>query len=471
MAAKLVYKGHLPVTDHSLNEMTAVAHLYGPWKSNDYGRWAELHNAAVDIPGLPRKAATQAINQLIERGIISRRTIDNHDIYELAGAYSYKGSVAGAAKRKVAELMHPSTISPDDTPVDRIEVTRNVIHHKHSTVEVGTPPAYFNILAGRGNKRNKLLIQPPAKADPKLLRLVSPHNVYLGLSPLGCCIRLMMEMTTDDLGRTVVSIEDLCRRLGRKIMTRTSKSAIRAEIDLIAEQGHLRLFEDTEREYVYVRDAAQHAMRKKRLTPKLPFLYPESLDWTLDTKLNLLFHARNHKAAARNIMVYSGHSYQDRAGTRLNAVYRSMGHYYDRLETTIKELSNRPDRSVADIVGTAQDYNINRTIRFFMAVEHDMEERALEIYYDDVCGAAAAGDPPQLTTLDTESAGGDMLVPALFEMRYGCSLSDYLTEKEAKWLPVWRSMTEEPHGLGMFNAVKDVQRHALQTAGGGANGA
>lgn len=66
--------------------------------------------------------------------------------------------------------------------------------------------------------------------------------------------------------------------------------------------------------------------------------------------------------------------------------------------------------------------------------------------------------PPGQTVHDTESPGGNLLVPALFEMRYGRSLSDYVAEKEAKWLPVWRAREEEPMALAMFNTLTGIKR-------------
>ena len=68
--------------------------------------------------------------------------------------------------------------------------------------------------------------------------------------------------------------------------------------------------------------------------------------------------------------------------------------------------------------------------------------------------------PPGQTVHDTESPGGNLLVPALFEMRYQCGLIEYVAEKEAKWLPVWRARDEVPRALAMFNTLSELKRDA-----------
>ena len=94
-----------------------------------------------------------------------------------------------------------------------------------------------------------------------------------------------------------------------------------------------------------------------------------------------------------------------------------------------------------------------------------MEEKALEIYYRDALSCIGSDDQPQLTTLDTESPGGNLLVPALFEMRYQCGLIEYVAEKEAKWLPVWRAREEVPRALAMFNTLTGIKRDAGASSG------
>ena len=456
MSAKLIYKGHLPVTGHSLNEMTVVAHLYGPWRSNDMGRWKVIRDSIIRIPGLSQKAVTQAINSLIERRIIAKWTINNQDCYELAGAYAAKGLTNAAATRKIAAAMHPPTTSDELTPVERIEVVRKVVHRKSGPVEVCTPPSYFNDIPGPGKDRNKLLLQPPGKVGPNMLRMVSPHNVYAELTALGCCIRLMLEMVADDLGRAEIDLDDLSSRLGRKIMARLSKQSLRQEIEGMAKEGHLKVFERGGVKCAYIRDAAQPAMRNKRLTRDLPFLYPEHREWTLDSAENQLFYARNFAAAARNKLVATSHDFRDKGGTRINFVYRPMSDFADQLDKTLEVVQDETGTGLtSDIIRQSQ---WDEQIKFFMAVENGLEELALEIYYEDVCNGQF--DRPRLTTLDTESRGGNFLVPALFEMRYGLSLQDYVAEMTAKWLPRWLASPEKPYALEVFESAQSIEAPA-----------
>ncbi len=454
MSAKLINKGHLPVMGHSLNEMAAVAHLYGPWKCNDFGRWIEPHGSIIRIPGLSKKAVTQAINSLIERKIIEKWTINNQDCYELAGAYSFKKLTTAVAKRKIEELMHPSITADETTPADRIEVVRKVVHRKNSTEEVGTAPSYFNNIPGPGKRGKKLLIQPPAKVESSMLRMVSPHNVYSELSPLGCCIRLMLEMVADDLGRVAVDLDDLSSRLGRKIMGRSSKQNLQQEIERMAEQGHLRLFERGGVTCAYICDAAQHGMKKKRLTAGLPYFHPEHPEWTLDTAENLFFYTKNYQAHARNLLAATSNHYVDKGGTRLNEVYRPMSYFGDQLDKEIAGATELIKKAGLEIP-KADDFIRNSQwgvqSKFFVAVEHKLEELALEIYYMEEL--EGPDYPSRLTTLDTESRVSSLLAPALFQLRYGLTINDYVAALEAKWLPKWRYAAEQPFGLKLFNLL------------------
>jgi len=455
MSAKLIYKGHLPVTGHSLNEMTVVAHLYGPWRSNDFGRWRVPQNSIVRIPGLSPKAVTQAINSLIKRKIIDKWTTNNEDNYELVGAYAAaKGSTNAGAKRKIDAAMHPSTVADETTSIDRIEEVRKVVNGKNGPVELGTPPSYFNDIPGPANRRNKLLLQPPSKAASHMLRMVSPHNVYAELTPLGCCIRLMLEMVADDLGRSVIDLDDLSSRLGRKIMGRSSKQSLRQEIDRMAKDGHLKVFERGGVKCAYIRDAAQPAMDKMRLTRGLPFLYPELPQWTLDTPENVLFYAKNYAAKARNKMVATSSDSRDKGGSRLNVLYRPMSFFADQLHKTLAVVQELAGGTITDHL--VRQAKWDEQTKFFMAVDCDLEELALEIYYEDVCTNA----PPRLTTLDTESRGGNFLVPALFEMRYGFSIKDYAAEMTAKWLPRWLASPEKPYALEVFESAQSIEAPA-----------
>jgi hypothetical protein len=453
MSAKLIYKGHLPVAGHSLNEMTAVAHLYGPWRSNDMGRWKVTRDSIIRIPGLSQKAVTQAINSLIERRIIAKWTIDNQDCYELAGAYAAKGLASATARRKIDAAMHPPTLADETTSIDRIEEVRKVVNRKNGPVELSTPPAYFNDIPGPGKNRNKLLLQPPGKVGPNMLRMVSPHNVYEKLTPLGCCIRLMLEMVADDLGRSVIDIDDLSSRLGRKIMGRSSKQSLRQEIDRMAKDGHLKVFERGGVTCAYIRDAAQPAMRNKRLTPDLPLLYPEHPEWTLDSPENQLFYARNFEAAARNKLVATSFEFTDKAGTRLNVMYRPMSFFADQLHKTLAVVQELAGGTVTDHL--VRQAKWDEQTKFFMAVDCDLEELALEIYYEDVCNGQF--DRPRLTTLDTESRGGNFLVPALFEMRYGLSLQNYVAAMTAKWLPRWDTSPTKPYALQVYESAQSIE--------------
>ena len=456
MSAKLIYKGHLPVTGHSLNEMTVVAHLYGPWRSNDFGRWRVPQNSIVSIPGLSPKAVTQAINSLIKRRIIAKWTINNQDCYELAGAYAAKGLTNAAARRKIVAEMHPPTTSDELTPVERIEVVRKVVHRKSGPVEVCTPPSYFNDIPGPGKDRNKLLLQPPKKVEHHMLRMVSPHNVYAELTALGCCIRLMLEMVADDLGRAEIDLDDLSSRLGRKIMARLSKQSLRQEIEGMAKEGHLKVFERGGVTCAYIRDAAQHAMRKMRLTRGLPFLHSEHPEWTLDSPENQLFYARNFEAAARNKLVATSFDFTDKAGRRLNVVYRPMSYFADQLHKTLAVVQEAAGGAVKEhLVRHAQ---WDEQTKFFMAVEHDLEELALEIFYADVCSGLY--DRPRLTTLDTEAKGGVLIVPALFELRYNRNINDYVAEMTAKWVPQWRTSPEKPYALQVFESAQSLEAPA-----------
>ena len=456
MSAKLIYKGHLPVTGHSLNEMTVVAHLYGPWRSNDMGRWKVIRDSIIRIPGLSQKAVTQAINSLIERRIIAKWTIDNQDCYELVGAYAAKGLASAAARRKIDAAMHPPTLADETTSIDRIEEVRKVVNRKNGPVELSTPPAYFNDIPGPGKNRNKLLLQPPGKVGPNMLRMVSPHNVYAELTALGCCIRLMLEMVADDLGRAEIDLDDLSSRLGRKIMARLSKQSLRQEIEGMAKEGHLKVFERGGVTCAYIRDAAQHAMRKMRLTRGLPFLHSEHPEWTLDSPENQLFYARNFEAAARNKLVATSFDFTDKAGRRLNVVYRPMSYFADQLHKTLAVVQEAAGGAVKEhLVRHAQ---WDEQTKFFMAVEHDLEELALEIFYADVCSGLY--DRPRLTTLDTEAKGGVLIVPALFELRYNRNINDYVAEMTAKWVPQWRTSPEKPYALQVFESAQSLEAPA-----------
>ena len=316
---KLSHLDAIDMRELTLAQRYALITLSGPWISDDYGRFTTLPGALPLLPALSRRAAMAALTALEKGGLLKTWTIAGTKCWEVAGAYAFKRGLKEAkeerrqmAIRRQKEREKRKKCKEDGT----LYVPSKTRNSRGSHILIQTSRGNMTPLRQslwyrssvplpKGLQRNRMIKNQPNDPDQCNLRLLPSFNPAEGLTALGAVIRHYLLMESDDYGRVRLDVHLLYDQLGRAITKRNvSLETIQAELDSMARAGYLKVVVKSQgRRFSFIRDSAQHLMKKKRSKPGIPKLMDDR-EFTHDTEAYLAFYKSCEELSISNDLVY-----------------------------------------------------------------------------------------------------------------------------------------------------------------------
>lgn len=369
---KLVVLDAIDLSTLTLTNRCAMILLSGPWCSDDFGRFKGPPGFLPPLSALSKRQKAMALRALTEKGLIKTWMIGGTRCWEVAGAYTFKKNLKAAFNerrsisrikrlqyndrkmRRQEEFKGKSYMDEDDgSPnadgvVDVIRTTRGG--------HIPMRPLMFqrsDVPMPKNVSKQKLIVPQPTAEGEGILHMYPSFDVYDGLSELGVVIRHHLLLTADDYGRVRIDIAELYTELGVAVTKRVSTKDIESEIQRMSDSGHLLVIKRASGTYAYIRDAAQHLMKKKFKNMKLPTLVPDK-EFTHDSdNYKAYFEACRAHAITRDKVyirsytkegiVYAIHEYVEVAAKGFLEKYHEIintERYADATVDTIFDLSH-----------------------------------------------------------------------------------------------------------------------------------
>lgn len=323
---KLAHLNAVSLDKLSLAKRYAYVTLLHPPNSDELGRFMTHGGALPPLPALTTRESSLAIEGLIEDGFLRKWQHGSSDCYELAGGYAFKKDLknqlaerrrAGIRKKnetqkrrnrnKEAKEGIPFAYEDDGSFQEDSEVVELVRSQRGHLVST-RPGVWFNSIVppppGKESRHNVMHPQPN-DSQGCVLRMLPSFNPGEDLSKLGAVLRFYLLIESDHYGRVSLDVDRLHRQLGPEITKRVSKSDIRCELQKMVTIGHLKDFKKSKGLFAYLRDSAQHMLRKKRYDRSIPMLFADK-EYTYDSERYLAFFQSCKEHASTRERVHVG---------------------------------------------------------------------------------------------------------------------------------------------------------------------
>jgi hypothetical protein len=230
-----------------------------------------------------------------------------------------------------------------------------------------------------------MIIKHPTSAVGCILKMLPSFYPAEDLKALGAVIRYYLLMDCDDYGRVRVDAKKLHGQLGPAITKRVSMKDIEQELARMQRTGHLILFNRKKGVFGYLRDAAQHLMKKKRYDRQIPQLYTDR-EFTYDSnEFKAFFKAIAEQSAGQDKVFVNSFSERGDVTVVSERVPVAAERYLKHYEKTI---SKEPycNLTPEQFCGFGDDaffdyYNIVHGIQFFHGFKTGLSAEMMECLY------------------------------------------------------------------------------------------
>jgi hypothetical protein len=401
---KLVALNAVGLSSLTLTNRCAMILLSGPWVTDDLGRFMGPPGFLPDLNPLSKRQVSMAIGALTDKGLIKTWQHAGSQCWEVAGAYTFiKNRKAKLAER--SKLAHIKRVTVHERKARRSEEFQGEWYiyeddgspNADDAVEfvrtkngghVPMRPTFYQrsvVPVPEGTSKYKMIVPQPKDEKGMKLHLYPSFNVYAGLNPLGVVIRHLLIWEADDYGKVRIDIERLHGELGPTITKRTSKSDIEQEIARMSASGHLMVFTRASGTYAYVRDAAQHMLKKKFKNMEIPRLVKDR-EFTHDSDAYRAFfdawraHAITRekveiRSYAKGGVVYAAHEYVEVAAERFVQEYEEVIHS--------KRFKNATVETIYAISLDSVWEHLNPVILFYYGYRNRAPLHWMESFYRD----------------------------------------------------------------------------------------
>jgi hypothetical protein len=414
---------HLNAVDYSgltLHKRYAIITLIHPPYSDEYGRFMTTAGAYPSLPGLSPKETQAAIDSLIAEGLIETWKHGGSTCWEVAGGYAYKKEMKRQLdeRRKINKQKKEETAKRSQRKKDadngvpfayeddgKAMADNGVIHEKIRTRRgnlVPDRPWFFinsNVPQRKGKPQHEMIIKHPTSAVGCVLKMLPSFYPAEDLNPLGAVIRYNLLMDSDDYGRVRVDAKKLHGQLGPAITKRVSMRDIEQELARMQRARHLVLV-DKEKKGVfgYVRDAAQHLMKKKRYDRQIPLLFTDR-EFTYDSnEFKAFFKAIAEQSAGQDKVFVNSFSERGDVTVVSERVPVAAERYLKQYEKTINKepyCNLTPEQFCGFGDGIFFDYQLGLGIQFFHGFKTGLSAEMMEnLYLSDAEYFDGSGDNP-----------------------------------------------------------------------------
>jgi len=304
--------------------------LLHPPNSDELGRFMTHSGANPLLPALSDKAARGGDQRTFDQGLLRIWSHGASTCWELTGAYAFKPdkkrllydrrliakqkrdeAFKRRQRKKDADEGVPFVYEDDGTQTEGGKIHEKIRTQRGNLVPT-RPGIWFNskVPPPRGQSRYKMLIEQPATSEGCVLRMLPSFNPGENLSELGAVLRFYLLMECDDYGRVSVDSRRLYQQLGPVITKRISMAKIEHELHTMEKLGHLMVFGKPRGKFGYLKDSAQHLLKKKTYSHDVPRLL-DAWNFTYDSEEYTDFFEACAKHSATRAKVHVG-SYSER---------------------------------------------------------------------------------------------------------------------------------------------------------------
>lgn len=289
---KLANLNAVPLLQLSLAMRYAYLMLLHPPNSDELGRFMTHGGALPNLPALSAREASLAIEGLIAVGLLVKWHHGASQCFELLGAYAYKPDLKQQLnqrrlinKRKRDETLKrrqrrkdirdgvPYLSEEDETLKEDYEVEELIRTQRGNHVPTRAGVWFRSIVPPPTKQsRHKLTLPQPDSPVGCILKMLPSYNPGENLSKLGVLLRYYLHLEADDYGRVSLGVDRLHRQLGPAITKRVSKADIRHELREMVALGHLKDYKISSGWFAYLKDSAQHLLKKKNYNRNIPRL-------------------------------------------------------------------------------------------------------------------------------------------------------------------------------------------------------
>jgi hypothetical protein len=402
---KLANLNAVDLSGLTLHKRYAIITLTHPPYSDEFGRFITTAGAYPSLPALSPKETQAAMDSLIAEGLIETWMHGGSTCWEVAGGYAYKKGMKWQMneRRKMNKQKKEETAKRRQRKKDadngvpfayeddgKAMAEDGVVHEKIRTGRgnlVPDRPWFFinsNVPQRKGKPQHEMIIKHPTSAVGCILKMLPSFYPAEDLNPLGAVIRYYLLMDSDDYGRVRGDAKKLHGQLGPAITKRVSMKDIEQELARMQRTGHLILFNRKKGVFGYVRDAAQHLMKKKRYDRQIPQLYTDR-EFTYDSNEFKAFFKSiaEHSAGGEKVFVGSFSERGDLTVIRERAPVAAERYLkqYEKIISKEPYCNLTPEQFCGFGDDALFDNNIGLGIQFFHGFKTGLSADMIELLY------------------------------------------------------------------------------------------